>query len=214
MEIIYFLLFACVLYMVYYVSKNTSKDLTNKNKVKFQIYQVANSMRIILESSKIVSETKNYDTKLGRATLIRDTLVRLNSLDTSYLVKDDNWSEVLSAYYAYNTALQDIESKRRQILDTIINSRGANTCPYCLKNTFAESSRAVKCTECKEKAHRYKVSKGFSYLVTNTEHESLIALESEILACQPNSSVPEITVLPQVLVELEEMAAKLRWMNA
>lgn len=203
-----------VVYVIISVSKKPAKGLpssgatTRKNSV--QASQVANDVRILTESLKIVSETKSYSVKVSRSKLIEDVLARLVGYDTEHIRKNEDWERLLSSFKIYASEIMPIDSRHFQQLSQLQSNRSATQCPYCAQEAFAEGSRAFKCPNCGQKSARLKVSKNEAIMVKIEEQESIKAIEEEALNLSLSGDECNITVSPQVGSVMAQMEAKKR----
>ncbi len=178
-----------------------------------QVKQVANSLRIMLESAKIINKTTKYDVKLSRSNLMWDVFKQLNDYNGSHLIKNEEWFRTIQVFEKYVNDLGDIDSRRFQAMNELKTSRSNYTCPYCMEHTFQEGSRAVKCKGCGKKASRLKISKNESLMVLPEELEKILSIEEEALDLSPDNPTNAFTVSPQVVSEIKQMEEKLSRMS-
>lgn len=174
-----------------------------------EAYQVANNLRILLESAQIINKTSKYDIKLSRSKLMWDVFKRLNEYNGDHLTKDEKWFQTLQSFERFVIDLDAIDRRRFQALYGLQSSRSDYRCPYCKENTFQEGSRAVKCTGCGKKASRLKISKTETLLVLPEELDKVQSIEKEALDLSPENPTNSITVSPQVGMVIKQMEEKL-----
>ncbi|MDD3563049.1 MAG: hypothetical protein PHR32_05190 [Candidatus Cloacimonetes bacterium] len=210
--IIILFVLSIVVYVIISASKKPAKGVPSRGTTirrnSVQASQVANDVRILMESLKIVSETKNYSVKISRSKLIEDVLVRLENYNTEHIRKDEEWERLLSNYRIYYSKITQIDSKYLLLLSQLQGERTAKQCPYCAQEAFAEGSRAVKCPNCGQKAVRLKISKTEAIMVTLEEQDNVKAIEEEGLNLFLSGAECNITLSQEVSSVLAQMEAK------
>ncbi|MCK9309555.1 MAG: hypothetical protein M0P99_04715 [Candidatus Cloacimonetes bacterium] len=98
--------------LVYIISKSTKQaSLPRKNSVRklnstnATTYEIANKVRILIESAKIVSETKNYEVKISRSKLMLEMLDKLSKTNTPHFTKGENWDNLVQELSDYDSKL-------------------------------------------------------------------------------------------------------------
>lgn len=213
---LFWVMLAVVAVVALYIisSKGQSRaPARGRNNSGAQAYQIANNIRILLESAQIINKTTKYDTKLSRSKLMREVFKRLNDYNGSHLTKDEQWFNIVQAYEKYFNDMEVIDHRRFQALCDLKTNRSGSKCPYCVENTFQEGSRAVKCNVCGKKSSRLKIAKDESLLVLTEELEKILAIEKEALDLSPNIPTNNITVSPQVAMAIKHMEEKLTRMS-
>ena len=210
--IIIILILSIVVYVVISASKKSTKgssSLSTTGRIRsVQAPQVVGDIRILMDSLRIVSETKNYSVKISRSKLIEDVLVRLENYNTEHIRKNDDWERLLSSYRAFAPKINQIDSIHCEQVYKLKHDRNTTQCPYCAQDAFAESSRATKCPNCGQKSARLKISKNEAIMVTLEEQENIKAIEEEALKIFPSGDEVNITLSPEAGLVLQKMEAK------
>lgn len=184
-----------------------------KRKDALLAYQIANSMRIVMDSAKIVHETKNYDVKISRCKLLADTLHKLASVQTAHIVRDEEWDRTLKMVDEYTSKIVSYEQKHGQVMWHLKALHDYMTCPYCKAEAFEWGSRATKCKECGKKNARIKVGKKDHIRISQEENEQLKEIEASIIELPLTADISRITVSEAVMQQIKMMEEKLLQMS-
>lgn len=145
---------------------------------EMQAKSVANEIRIIKESHKIVNETKTISTKTSRLKVLNDVINRLAKYNgTTHFRFNDSIYTVKAQFESYgarwNVLANDLSSAQSQFEAT----RKEFICPYC----NAALEKGLKCKACGKACAKYKDSdKGVHYLAVE-EDAALKFIEQEML---------------------------------
>ncbi len=118
-----------------------------------------NRLRIVYESAKIISETKNMGTLISRLHVLLDNLSKLEELSIDEI------------YSNYESLLLEFVTKGKLIDSKIANFKSFRdniTCPYCSHLFDKPVSRMRNCPQCKNKIIRIK-DNDTAFLVTEAE---------------------------------------------
>lgn len=188
-----------------------AKHVTNDNNI--QLAQIANDVRILMESMKIIGQTKNYQVKESRTRLAISVLSRLGSYWTDHIVKNEDWTKIVENYTAFAEEMKTIEARHYQKIARLKGDRTPTRCPYCLKDTFPEGSRMLKCGNCGKTAARLKINKNEYMMITKEEQQKIKDIEEEALNANPQGGDLMLSVSPQVGLILSQMEMKLKSMG-
>jgi len=197
---------------LYWIAKWTQKEETKK-KDAMLAYQIANNLRIVMESAQIARDTKNYDVKVSRSKLLFETLDKLASSKTAHIVHDETLTQTLSEINKYTGQINHLSQKHEQVMWHLKALRDYMTCPYCKAEAFEWGSRATKCKECGKKNARIKVGKKDHIRISQEENEQLKEIEASIIELPLTADISRITVSEDVMQQIRMMEEKLLQMS-
>lgn len=206
--VIVILFFAFVVVMVVIMSSGKSGISARKGNDAGARF-VANEVRILLESVRIINDTKTYEVKLSRTKLVAQVLDRLNSYNTRHLSKGEEWALLQQRFLDYREKLIEIDMRHHRQVFRVKSDYRPYHCPYCKELAFSEGSRAVKCPKCGEKAARLKLSKTETILVRGEDLDRIRGIEDEAISLSIEGGTSQITVSPEVSRILQQMEEKL-----
>lgn len=201
-----------IIAVLYWIAIRAQKEEAKK-KDAMLAYQIANNLRIVMESAQIARDTKNYDVKVSRSKLLFETLDKLASLQTAHIVHDEILVETLSEINKYVDQINHLSQKHEQIMSYLKELRDHKTCPYCKAEVFEYGSRATKCPECGKKNVKVKTGRKENIRVRQEENEQLKALETSIIEVPLTADVSKITVSEAVMEQIQAMEEKLLRMS-
>lgn len=197
---------------LYWLVQWAQKEETKK-KDAMLAYQIANNLRIVMESARIVRDTKKYDVKVSRSKLMSDMLDTLASYQTAHIVHDETFAATLSERNTYVARISHLSQKHEQLMWHLRAFRDHVTCPYCKAQAFDVGSRATKCPDCGMKSYKVKTDKKNNIRVSQDENEQLKALEASIIDLPMTIEVSRITVSEAVMAQIKAMEEKLLRMS-